>query len=184
MEIFDNSFITLADDLIKRNLSRVKGKKVLVLGFSSQEVEKATKRNDIKKIGKFFYKKKFDSSRFFEFAKKQKHEFDFVFDLGFSSHFYKGELPAFYTYTSRLLGFKGKLYSVIPSKDSGSCRRRCPARLWSYFEGQYTRFVTEKELRHLMQANFGIEKIKVHSNGENSFFEVNAVNDMKKIGFK
>ncbi|MFW5991032.1 MAG: hypothetical protein ACOCQX_02270 [Candidatus Nanoarchaeia archaeon] len=181
MEMFDNTFNSLANDLVKKNLGRVKRKNVLVLGFDSKEIEKASKMHNIKKIGKLFYKKRFDSSNFFQFAKKKNPELDLIFDIGFSSHLYKGELAAFYTYASRILGFKGRLYSVVPSAYAKLCRQRCPVRLWSYFEGQYTRFISEKELRHFIQANFRLETLTLHSNEQNSFFESVAVNDMKKI---
>lgn len=183
MEIFDKPFTSLANDLVKRNLSRVKGRKVLFLGFSSKEVEKVSKKHSVKKIGKFFYKKRFDSSKFFEFAKKQKQEFDFVFDIGFSSHLYKGELAGFYAYISRILKFNGRFFSLLPSADSEICRQRCPVRKWSYFHGKYTRFITEKELSHFIQANFRLENILLHSFEKRSFFELTAINDIKKIEF-
>lgn len=163
-------------------LKKAKGR-VLLLGQSSREIEKVARKRkiELKSIGRFFYKKKFDSSPFFELAKKESQSFDYVLDLGFSPFLYKSELSRFYTYLSRILKFKGILYSLVLSTDSGDCKKRCPVRQWSYFDRHYVRFVEEQELKEFVEGNFRIDKFEKKNFEENVYFEFWAVNDMRKF---
>ncbi len=182
MDFFESEFKSYVDSIIKQELKKAKNKEILILGFSSRGVESyAKKRQGIKKIGKFFYKGKFDPSNFFDFAKNQVGKFDVIFDVGFSAHLYKSKLSLFYTYNSRILKFGGKFYSFVLSSDSEVCKSRCPIRQWSHFGKHYIRFVSERTLKSTIQANFRIESLQKKFFDENVFFQVMAFNDMEKF---
>lgn len=131
-------------------------------------------------FGRFFYKKKFQSHKFFELAKKKRQEYVAVYDVSFSSYLYKSELSRFYTYISRILNYKGRLYGLVLSDESEECRR-CPVRRWTYIDGHYTRFITKKELKEFVEVNFRLEKLEKKKLNGSVYFEFTAINDMRKF---
>lgn len=154
------------------------GDRILLLG-SSEEAENNSKIR-LKKINIFFYKNLFDSTRFFELAKK-KSSFDIVIDNCFSQYLHKKELPKFYLYLSRVLKFKGLLYQTVLSAEADICKKRCPKRKWTYLDKNYIRFTQRRELKDFIEANFRIDDFEEKAYGDDVYYKIKAVNDMKKF---
>ncbi|MGM5482077.1 MAG: hypothetical protein ACQESF_01315 [Nanobdellota archaeon] len=156
-----------------------KGTKTLLLGLS-REIEGYSKEINAE-IEVLHLDKDKCVSRFFDLAKKYSSRFDLVIDLGFSQYIYKDKLADFYMYIARVLKYEGFLHSMVLSSDSPDCKMRCPIRHWTKIENNYVRFIPSEELKEFIRANFKIISLDKHKIDDKVFFEINAINDIKKF---
>ena len=181
MEFFNDDFEQRAIDIIKPFLKKAKKSNILVLGLPAEKIIGLVDDSIELKTIESFSGEKFNSRDFFELAKKSPAGFDTIFDISFSSHFYKHDLSTFYTYLARALKYKGVLHSLVLSTETEECKKRCPKRHWSYFGKDYIRFISKRELKGFIQSNFNIKDFKKEDFPDGSFHFLISINDMRKF---
>jgi hypothetical protein len=120
---------------------------------------------------------------FFSFSKKNKLNFDYIFDISFITHIKIQRINNYMKQLSKFSNYKTDYYLITLSNDSSYCKNHCPKRLWTYKDDIYFRYFKKNQLKRTIENKFKIQEINAisFSIDDYVYFEINAVMTNKKL---
>lgn len=120
---------------------------------------------------------------FFTFSKKNKLNFDYIFDISFMQYIKMSFLSKYMQILSNLSKYKTKYYLISLSNDSNYCKINCPKRLWTIKDKKYVRYFKKNHIKRTVEKKFKIIKINLlyFSIDEDKYFEISGIMINKRL---
>ncbi|MFW6220297.1 MAG: hypothetical protein ACOC3X_01350 [Nanoarchaeota archaeon] len=120
---------------------------------------------------------------FFTFSKKNKLNFDYIFDISFMQYIKMSFLSKYMQILSNLSKYKTKYYLISLSNDSNYCKINCPKRLWTIKDKKYVRYFKKNHIKRTVEKKFKIIKINLlyFSIDEDKYFEISGIMTNKRL---
>ncbi|MFP4402940.1 MAG: hypothetical protein ACLFPJ_01140 [Candidatus Woesearchaeota archaeon] len=175
-----NLFVTEKINSILKNVD----KKSNILFLGKIDLKNLKNKNlNIKSFcfSKDNYEKEIDD--FFSFSKKNKLNFDYIFDISFMQYIKMSFLSKYMQILSNLSKYKTKYYLISLSNDSNYCKINCPKRLWTIKDKKYVRYFKKNHIKRTVEKKFKIIKINLlyFSIDEDKYFEISGIMTNKRL---